>query len=112
MAAVVAGFSSQSQANPLPIRGDVHVAVGEVTTDGGDYAAGGFELAASLFDLDTIDHIQVGHSSAAGVTARFVKSTGKLFVWDEDNASGIEAEHAAAAISASFPVTVWGRKAD
>lgn len=109
MAAVVVGFNSHSKRNPIHLGGDTYQVVGEITTDGGDYASGGFALTASLFGLDYIDAVLVGHSSSAGITGRYVQSTGKVLVYDEDNTSGVEAEYAAAAISASFPVIVTGR---
>ena len=109
MAAVVPTFAPDL-ADPIQLHGDVHLVSGTVDTDGGDYAAGGF-VVNTLFGVDEVLSVLVGHGDAAGITGRYVQSTGKLFVYDEDNTDGDEAEHAAAAISASFPVIVVGRKA-
>ena len=57
MAAVVVGFNSHSKRNPIHLGGDTYQVVGEITTDGGDYASGGFALTASLFGLDYIDAV-------------------------------------------------------
>jgi hypothetical protein len=111
MATATFTFLSEVPENPVHLRGDLHQVYGALVFDGGDYVSGGIAVPDATVLLDEILHIEVGHARAsAGVTAAYIPTTGKLFVWDEDNTSGIEAEYAAAAISATFPVVVTGRK--
>lgn len=113
MAAAVVTFNpAQNQLTPIQLKGDLHLAIGEITFDTGDYASGGVALAASLFSLDSVLAVNNGGSSIVRTHGYWVPSTGKFKIFIEDGTSGIEAEHGASALTAqSYPVVVLGRKA-
>lgn len=111
MAAAVLTFNLD-QPDKVHLGGGRYLVTGEVTTDTGDYAAGGLAVTAANFAGDTIERILFGGSSIVRTHAYFVKSTLKIKVFLEDSISGIEAEHAASALTAqSWPFIAVVKKA-
>ena len=99
------------QPDRLPVTGQDALVSGEFVLDTGDYASGGFAVAASSLSADTIVRLIVGHSSILGVDAYWIKSTGKVKLFKDDIA-GVSAEHAASAATAqSIPFVAVVRKA-
>ena len=110
MAAAVLTYNIDN-ADRVHLGGNQWLVTGEITTDTGDYAAGGLAIAASSLNADTIDRLIVGHSSILGVDPYWVKSTLKIKIF-KDDAGGISAEHAASALTAqSWPFIAVVRKA-
>ncbi len=100
------------QPDKVHLGGDRYLVTGEITTDTGDYAAGGTAVTAASFGLDTIDRLIVGKPSIVRTSAYFVKSTLKIKLFIEDGTTGIEAEHPTSALTAaSIPFVAVGRKA-
>ena len=111
MAAAVLTYNLDN-ADRIQLGGNQWLVTGEITSDTGDYAAGGLTIAASSLNADTIDRLIVGKTSIVKTSAYYVKSTGKIKIFLEDAISGIEAEHAASALTAqSIPFIAVVRKA-
>jgi hypothetical protein len=111
MAAAVFTYNLDN-ADRIQLGGNQWLVTGEITSDTGDYAAGGVAIAASSLNADTIDRLIVGKTSIIKTSAYWIKSTGKLKIFLEDVISGIEAEHAASALTAqSIPFIAVVRKA-
>ncbi len=111
MAAVAITYNLD-QPDKVHLGGGRYLVTGEITFDTGDYATGGVAISASNLGLDTIDRFIVGKTSIIKTSAYWIKSTGKLKVFLEDGTSGIEAEHAASALTAqSIPFVAIGKKA-
>lgn len=111
MAAVALTYNLD-QADRIHLGGNAWLVSGTVTTDTGDYAAGGFALNATNLGVDSIDRVIVGKSTLATVHAYWVKSTQKVFVLEDDAISGIPAEHATGAMDAqTIPFIAVVRKA-
>lgn len=101
------------QPDKIHASGDVYIVTGEITFDTGDYAAGGLAITAASLGLDSVQRLLVGKTSIIRTSAYWLKSTGKLKIFLQDSISGIEAEHAASALTAqSIPFIAVGRKAE
>lgn len=108
--AIVATFSTTRPGLVAKRTGGVDaVTFGTVTGDGGAYVSGGFAVAAALFGLDTVDHVVLNHPDTATVSARYVKSTGKILLYLEDVISGIAAEFSGN-YSGNIDLVVYGTK--
>lgn len=111
MAAVALTYNLDTP-DKVHLGGGRYLVTGDITFDTGDYATGGISLSASSFGLDTIDRVLVGKPSIVRTSVYWIKSSGKLKVFIEDAISGIEAEHAASALTAqTIPFVAVGRKA-
>lgn len=100
------------QPERVQLAGDRWLVSGEFVTDTGDYVTNGIAIAASLLNADTIERLIVGKPSIVRTSAYWIKSTGKIKIFLEDTISGIEAEHAASALTAqSIPFIAVVRKA-
>lgn len=101
------------QPSRIHLRGDRYLITGEVTLDTGDYAAGGFALNATNLGVDVVERVLVGKPSIVRTSAYWIKSTSKVKVFLEDVITGIEAEHAASALTAqSIPFIAVVRDAE
>jgi hypothetical protein len=80
--------------------------VATVTFDS-SYPTGGEAISVTDFpSLASIDQVIVGSNDEAGVSCRWDKANSKLKLFDEDNASGIEAEFANAGDASANVVTI------
>lgn len=101
---------------PYPIGDGYAIVMGHFTVDTGDYVAGGFDVASTAalrlanLRLTTVNRIIFGGGNIVRTRAYYVKSTGKVKIFLEDVATGIEAEHAAAAMTAAnYPFIAVGQ---
>jgi hypothetical protein len=104
------------QPDLIHLEGDDYLVTGTITTDTGDYAAGGLAIVPSTFGLDTYETFILGPSSIATIHTYFIPGAsyilGKIKLFKEDGTTGIEAEHAASALTAqTWPFIAIGRKA-
>lgn len=112
MAAAVLTYNLDN-ADRIQLGGNQWLVTGEITADTGDYAAGGVAVTAANFNATTIDRLILGGTSILGTHVYWVKSTLKIKVFKEDAISGVEAEHAASALTAqTWPFIAVVRKAE
>ena len=104
MAVTVATLASVTP-TVLPGEEGVKLVYATVTFDS-SYPTGGEAVTAADFGLGNIRALIVGSNDEAGVSARWDQANSKLKLFDEDNASGIEAEFANAGDASANVVTV------